>query len=63
MTGYRIIIDNDPKDNLTWSLTFDSESSKYGNADAHTIFSVAHALVNALTTLQQQEKAQSEEPL
>ena len=63
MTGYRIIIDNDPKGNLTWSLSFYSEVSKYGKADVQPIFNVAHGLAHTLATLQQQEKAQSEGPL
>ena len=63
MIGYRITINNDPKDNLTWSILFDSEKSKYGNADVDTIFSVAREFVNALATLQQKGTIQPEEPL
>ena len=60
MLGYRIVINNDPKDNLTWSIVFDDKNSKYGNADVERIFDVAREFVKALSTLQQQGKAQPE---
>ena len=60
MLGYRISINNDPKDNLTWSIVFDDENSKYGNADVERIFDVAREFVKSLSTLQQQGKAQQE---
>ena len=60
MLGYRIVINNDPKDNLTWSIVFDDKNSKYGNADVERIFDVAREFVKALSTLQQQGKAQQE---
>lgn len=60
MIGYRIVINNDPKGNLTWSLLFDNDNSEYGNADVDRIFGVAREFVKALSTLQQQGKAQPE---
>ena len=60
MIGYRIVINNDPKGKLTWSLLFDKDNSEYGNADVERIFDVAREFVKALSTLQQQGKAQQE---
>ena len=54
MLGYRITINNDTSGNLTWSLLFDSDNSKYGNAETEHIFSVAHEFVSALANLQQE---------
>ena len=58
--GYRIVINNDRRGNLTWSLLFDKDNSEYSNADVDRIFGVAREFVKALSTLQQQGKAQPE---
>ena len=60
MLGYKIVINNDLLGNITWSILFDKEDSKYGNADVERIFDVAREFVKALSTLQQQGKAQQE---
>ncbi len=53
MLGYRMIVNKDPKDNLTWSLTFDDDNSQYNKAETEEIFSVAHDFVAVLSKLQQ----------
>ena len=61
MLGYRITINNDTSGNLTWSLLFDSDNSKYGNAETDHIFSVAHEFVSTLANLQLKGKAPTAE--
>ena len=58
MLGYRMIVNKDPKDNLTWSLTFDDNDSQYNKAEVEEIFSVAREFVAVLSKLQQKGKTQ-----
>ena len=53
MLGYRMIVNKDTKDNLTWSLTFDDDDSQYNKAEVEEIFSVTHEFVAVLSKLQQ----------
>ena len=52
MLGYRIIINNNPKGDLTWECLFEKENSEYGDTDVDRIFSVAREFVKTLAALQ-----------
>lgn len=57
MIGYRLTVNCDTNGYLTWSLSFDSLTAKYGDTDTDRIFSVAREFVTALDNLQPQNNS------
>ncbi len=62
MIGYRLTVNCDTNGYLTWSLSFDSPTAKYGDTDTDRIFSVAREFVTALDNLQPQGIKRPAEP-